>query len=301
MALRITPRITFVICSVDRIKLVNCIRAIKKQNYPQDKIDFLVMKGYMPEGMGGGKQVGCRMAQGEFIAIVDEDNIVHGEEWLNDMIKPLIEDKTLVGSACQLLVDHNDPLINQYIALNGTDPVVAYRSLDGVFRDIKENSDRVIDKGDYYYLKMTKDNLLVTGGNCFIYRKSALDEIGGYVQDTENIVSFAEKGICNIAIPKKARTHHLATTSVREFLRKKRKWGKNPVSVKWKWIEPALFLQVFYNLTVIRNIYIGVRNYFRDGYEPAWCMHPLLALLTTIIYTENYLKGEILKLGWKLK
>jgi len=275
--------VSFVICSSGKKNklLASCIRALKSQNYPSNQMEFLIMTGYMPEGTGGGKEAGCKIAKGKFIAIVDEDNIVQGREWLNDMLKPMLEDETIVGSACRLLVDHKDPLINQYISLNGTDPVFAYRSLDG-------------NRFDSNVIEMNKMNMLITGGNCFIYRKVCLDKIGGYVQDTDNIAAFAESG-SRIAIPDTARTHHFAASSIREFLAKKIKWSNHIVSKKWNYIRPSLFLEVFLNLTVIANIFKACHHYFRDGREPAWFLHPLLAFLTTIIYTTNYLKGKLFK------
>jgi len=288
------PLITFIICSTDKDKLANCLRAIKNQNYPANRMKFLIMRGYMPEGKGGGKQVGCKMAKGEFIAIVDEDNEVVGPEWLNDMLEPLLKDKTIVGSACRLLLDRKDPLINRYIALVGTDPVFAYRSLDGQLNLYAQHSETLV-------LKMDKDSMMVTGGNCFIYRKSALDKIGGYVQDTDNIASFVEQDICKIAVPEKAMTHHFAASSVGEFLKKKRFWSKKPTSEKFKWIPETfsgkirLCSNIFCNLTVIGNVYKAIKHYYRDGKEPAWSLHPLLAFLTTVIYIESYLKSKIFK------
>ena len=273
------PKVTFVICSIDRFKLANCLRALKAQNYPADRMEFLIMKGYMPEGDGGGKQAGCNMATGEFIATVDEDNVVVGTEWLNQMLEPMLQDSSIIGSHSRILVDKNDSLINRYIALNGTDPVFAYRSING-------------NKYIYEHVyTMSKHNMLITGGNAFIYRKSALDSIGGYTSDCDNIFSFAEKGICKIVVPKNALTHHLAATSISSFLTKKCKWSRRPSSKKWKWIEPRLFWEIFLNLTIIANIFKGVHHYYRDGKEPAWLLNPLLAFLTTIIYIYNFIVG----------
>ena len=279
------PFVTFVICSKDKNKLANCLRALKTQNYPKNKLEFLIMTGFMPEGEGSGKQVGCRIAKGEFIAIVDEDNIVQGPEWLNQMLQPMLEEKTIIGSHCRLLIDHKDSLINQYVALVGTDPLFAYRSVDGLhFRNNKFI--------DWFEIDMNKSNMLVTGGNCFIYRKSALDAIGGYTQDTDNVASFVEKVICRIAVPNNARTHHLAATSISSFLTKKCYWSKQPISKKWKWIEPRLFIEVFINLTIIANIFKAIHHYYRDGKEPAWSLHPILAFLTTVIYGWNFIKSK---------
>ena len=275
------PLVSFIICIQKEERLQRCLDNIKKQNYPQDRIEpVVILDDRLPEGYGNKKWDGCRRAKGEYIAIVDDDNVVVGTEWLNQMLEPMLQDSSIIGSHSRILVDKNDSLINRYIALNGTDPVFAYRSING-------------NKYIYEHVyTMSKHNMLITGGNAFIYRKSALDSIGGYTSDCDNIFSFAEKGICKIVVPKNALTHHLAATSISSFLTKKCKWSRRPSSKKWKWIEPRLFWEIFLNLTIIANIFKAVHHYYRDGKEPAWSLHPILAFLTTVIYGFNFIKSK---------
>jgi hypothetical protein len=262
------------------------------------------MTGFMPEGRGGGKWAGWKEAKGEYVMILDEDNILEGEEVINNLLSPLESDKSLFGSHCMLKIHKGDPLINRYISLVGTDPVFAYRSLDGKFGHLPfirslENHD------NHYVLTMRLGNLLVTGGNCFMYRKSCVDEIGGYVQDTDNIFAYTQKhGGIRIAIPKRTLTHHLAAINIHDFLKKKFFWSARPSSKRWRWIpDDALGMMQFTanlicNLTLVINFYTAIRNTIRDK-ESAWLLHPIMAFATTMIYgyhfLDRFLKQKIFK------
>jgi glycosyltransferase involved in cell wall biosynthesis len=312
------PKVSFVICTYNAKELARrCIESIKMQNYPKNRIEIICVDGgstdstlkllekykvkiihnknRLPEGKGNGKWLGYRAARGQFIAIVDQDNEIQGKNWLKEMLNPLIKDNKIFGSACKLLTEKDDPAINRYISLIGTDPFAAYLSLDGVLglRRIKLD-----DKGKYFSYDMNLKNMIITGGNCFVYRKKALDEIGGYTVDTDVIYSMAEKG-GRLAIPKNARTWHHAATSVMEFIRKKISWSKNyserlQKERKFKWIPEdrkgkiELMKNVLMNLLIIPNLYISIKRY-NESKESAWLLHPLMAFLVTAFYGLSFL------------
>jgi cellulose synthase/poly-beta-1,6-N-acetylglucosamine synthase-like glycosyltransferase len=292
---KLRPKISVIICSSNKDKLANCLRSLKAQDYPKDRIQTLIMTGFMPEGVGGGKWRGWKEAKGEYVLILDEDNELQGKDVLSNMVYPLEDDKTIFGSHCMLRIMKKDPLINTYISLIGTDPVFAYRSLDGSFNDI--SSIKKLDNRERYYVHtMNMKNLLVTGGNCFLYRKSFVDSIGGYTQDTDNIYVYTKiyKHI-KIAIPKLTLTHHKAAKNMADFLKKKMFWSRKPTSQKWKWIpedfsgKAKFFGMILCNLTVVNNMYHSIRNTFKYR-EPAWMLHPFMAFATTMIYGFNFIR-----------
>jgi len=323
------PKVSFVICTYNAKELARrCIESIKMQDYPKNRIEIICVDGgstdstlkllekykvkiihnknRLPEGKGMGKFLGYRAAMGQFIAIVDQDNEIQGNEWLKDMLFPMLNDKKVFGSACMLLTEKDDPAINRYISLIGTDPFAAYRSLDGVLglRRIKLD-----DKGKYFSYDMNLKNMIITGGNCFIYRKKALDSIGGYTIDTDVIYSIAEKGSV-LAIPKNARTWHHATKSIAEFIGKKISWSKNyserlQKGRKFKWIPEdrkgkiELIKNVLMNLLIIPNLYISIKHY-NESKESAWLLHPLMAFLVTAFYGLNFSISKIDNLLHKL-
>jgi glycosyltransferase involved in cell wall biosynthesis len=316
------PKVSFVICTYNAVNLAKkCIDSIKSQNYPKDrreiicvdggstdstldllknyKIKIIHNKNRLPEGKGMGKYQGYMAAKGEYIAYVDQDNEVQGKNWLKEMLNPLIKEKKIFGSACRLLTKKSDPAINRYVSLIGTDPFAAYRSLDGVL-GLKQIKLR--DKGDYFTYELTLKNLIVAGGNCFIYRKKALDSIGGYTVDTDVMYSFAEKNSV-LAIPKNARTWHHATNSIVEFIGKKMSWSKNyserlQKGRKFKWIPEdnkgkyELIKNVLFNLTIVPNLFIAIRRYSEDK-ESAWLLHPIMAFIITAVYGLNFLCSKI--------
>ena len=97
--------------------LENCLESIKKQNYPTEKIEIIVADGGSTDGTvemakkygavvvenklktgEAGKAAALRAAGGEFVALIDSDNILPDGEWLNQMIEPLLKHAEAVGS-----------------------------------------------------------------------------------------------------------------------------------------------------------------------------------------------------------
>lgn len=249
-------------------------------------IQILHNKEKLPEGEGNGKWLGWKEARGKFVAIVDQDNELQGENWISEMLKPFSEEK-IFGCACRLDLKKEDSLTNQYISLQGTDPIFAYKSLDGII-NLKKIGE---DKGDYLLLEIKKTNLIITGGNCFIYKKSDLDEVGGYIQDTENIAKLVNFGKNKIAIPKFARTHHLATTGFFDFIKRKKRWAKKyqmpqgefSYSPRTRKERKALLINLFLILTIFPNFMLALKKIF-ESKRRAWILHPILPLITFIIY-----------------
>lgn len=319
--------LSFVICTYNSPHLIKrCVESILKQKY-DGKIDILFIDGnsdkktldllkqytnnhknirlinnpaQLPEGEGKGKWLSWKNVKGKYIAMVDQDNELQGETWILEMLKPF-ENKDIFGVSCQTLVKKGDTLTNQYIALQGTDPALAYQSLDG--QDLKKIAK---DKGNYYVVELDKQFPLLTGGNCFIYRKDYLDAVGGYTKDTENIKKLIASGKDKIAIPKKTRTHHQAVEGFLSFIKKKKHWAKtysqeskkkqNKES-KFSYLpqnkeqRKKLIINLFFIATVFPNIFITFKQIIKTK-QKAWILHPLLTLITTMIYSSCVLGGK---------
>jgi glycosyltransferase involved in cell wall biosynthesis len=312
--------ISFVVCTYNGRELISrCLDSILKQKYPgktevliidggSDKETLEIIKSYeskfknmrlfnnkerLPEGVGRGKWLAWKNAKGKFVAIVDQDNQLQGENWISEMTKPFSEDKEgkIFGAACRTASIKGDSLTNQYVVLQGTDPAVAYKSLDGIINLKKIGEDR----GEYTIIEIKKENPIITGGNCFVYKKDYLDRLGGYTQDTENIVKLVNSGINKIAIPKNARTHHFATKGLFDFIKKKKKWAeayKKPAeSNKFSYMPDTkkqrreFLINLFFTLVILPNIFVAFKKLIESrGKEKAWILHPILPWITTFIY-----------------
>ncbi|MFA5173808.1 MAG: glycosyltransferase family 2 protein [Candidatus Pacearchaeota archaeon] len=306
--------LSFIICTYNQPELIKrCVDSILRQKNIEnieiilvdggsEKETLLVLENYknnfknikilnnpqkLPEGFGKGKWLGWKSAKGKFVAMVDQDNELQGNNWINEMLKPFSKED-IFGCACRVMIKENDNLVNKYVALMGTDPFFAYRSLDGII-NLKKIGE---EKEDCTVVKIDKNNIIVTGGNCFIYKKSYLDEVGGYTQDTENIKRLIKKGYNKIAIPKKAYTHHWATNGFSNFLKKKKKWAsvyEKKEKTEFSYMPQSkkerrdLIINLFCSFTILPNILISIKK-FVETREKAWFLHPILTFLTGIIY-----------------
>ena len=306
-------KISFIVCTYNAPDLIKrCLNSILRQKFSGEKeiilvdggsdkatldvlnkyksknISIVENKKRLPEGYGNGKWLGWKKCHGEYVFIVDQDNELQGTNCVKEMLEPF-EKEEIFGCLCITKVKENDNLTNKYIALMGTDPFVAYRSLDGI-KSLKKFGE---DRGSYTLVELTKDNLLITGGNCFVYKKKYIDSIGGYVQDTENIAKLVKKGYNKLAVPKKAFTHHYAIKGFMDFIKKKRKWalayqdnnGKREFSYypKTRNERKALIINLFFIATIFPNIFIAVKQYYKSR-EKAWFLHPILSFITAFIY-----------------
>lgn len=109
------PFVSFVIPTYNAQKyLGKCLASIKKQNYPENKIEiFIIDGGSTDETLSiarkykvkilknpyrdaeSGKSIGIQASKGEIIALVDADNELVENYWLQSMVKPLIENSSI--------------------------------------------------------------------------------------------------------------------------------------------------------------------------------------------------------------
>ncbi len=306
------PSISIVICTYNGRELVKrLLDSIFSQDYP-GKLEVICVDGgsqdgtlellkqyrvkvhnnlkRFPEGRGMGKDQGVRLARNELILIVDQDNKLIDGNCLKNLVLPFIKDKEIFGVACRLYVDKNDSLTNRYLSYVGTDPFAANRSLEG---RMALGKIKLKNEGGYCSYVIKEGEQLCTGGNCFVYRKLALDAVNGYTQDVDVINALLKKGFNKIAIAN-AFTHHLAIRGFGEFLRKKWKWGwhyafenRENRNVSWypKGFKGYLKFAAYVvgNLIFLPNIFIAGKKLikYRDN---AWLLHPIAMFCNTFIY-----------------
>src|SRR5688572_152087 len=108
------PSVSIVICTLNcRDDTERCLKSIRAQDYPQGKIEILIVdsystdgtievarelganviltkiRGYM-EGRGMPKSIGCDNAKGDIVITIDSDNAMVGKDWLRKMVNPLL-------------------------------------------------------------------------------------------------------------------------------------------------------------------------------------------------------------------
>ncbi len=318
--------ISFIICSYNAPELIlRCVNSILKQNYSGKK-EILIVDGgsdkktleildklknkhkeiiilnnskRLPEGYGNGKWLGWKKAKGEYVFIIDQDNELQSDECVKEMLTPFKEEKVF-GCVCNVKVEHKDNLTNQYVSLSGTDPFFAYRSLGGFINLEKIGK----DKGNYFIIKINPRNPIITGGNCFVYKKKILDEVGGYTQDTQNVIRLVNKRYDAVGVTKNVFTRHLATKGFFDFIKKKKKWAKsynwNEKNDKFSYVPATkiqrkeLIINIFFIITVIPNIFLSLKKIIETK-EKAWILHPVLSFITGVIYFYYFIFKSFFK------
>lgn len=249
-----------------------------------------------------GKTQGVAVATGEIIAMVDQDNELIGKDWLLNMIEPFLQDTQIFGAACVLYPKPGDYPTNRYLAYVGGDPFAAPFSLDGM---LGLGTAKLQDCKKYYTIQMTNKSFFITGGNCFLYKKSILDEIGGYTKDIDTVWKIIQTDTNKLAIPKQPRTHHAQATTLWQFFMRKlsyaRKHFKNPeMRGEVSWLPKTLgeftkfFSITLSGLLVLPNFPIAFTRFIQTK-DAAWLIHPVASFIGTIIYLYAVLTSRALK------
>lgn len=315
------PNVSFVICTLNcREYAKRCLQSIRKQNYPQNKVEIVVVdsystdgtievakelgakviltkiRGYM-EGKGMPKSIGCDKAKGDIIFTIDSDNFLVEKDWIRQMIYPLLTNPDIDYCICRMQMVKSDSLTNQYLSMVGTDPFAIYTSLDP---KISMKLVNLKDNKKYWIYNNKLNNFLITGGYYLAFKKSTIKSIGGYSRDVDVAHTLASKKEGSfIAIPKKAHLHHLITTGFWDFFRKKMKWGRyyftsGNVERQFSWANNnskklRFIFEVTKNLTFIFPLLFSIYLTLRDN-RPVWLIHAPMKFATTLAYIWAYLQ-----------
>src|SRR3990167_8737186 len=120
------PKVSFVVCTLNcKDYATRCLESIRRQDYPQDKVEIVVVdsystdgtieiakklgarviltkiRGYM-EGKGMPKSIGCEKAKGDIIFTIDSDNFLVEKDWIKKMIFPLMTNKEIDYCICRM-------------------------------------------------------------------------------------------------------------------------------------------------------------------------------------------------------
>jgi glycosyltransferase involved in cell wall biosynthesis len=276
----------FEVLCIDGGSIDQTTEIIKEYCKKDKKIKLIKNPNKLPEGKGMGKWLGYLKSKGEIIGYIDQDNVLQSKEFLTKVIEKL-RAAPIIGVAGGLVNDKKDAWVVRYVSLFGTDSFFAYRSLDFL-----KNLEGVPQK--YAEFKMKEENMMLTGGNCFFYRKKDLKDIGGYSQDVlvvKKLISKYQKvGMINDA------TKHYAEKNMFALIKKKFKWGrayfdKNqerfnylPTTNKERF---SFIKNLLFNLTIIPNFYYSMIIYLNKK-DIVSFLFPFISFVNTFAYGFNF-------------
>lgn len=230
--------------------LDECLKRLRKQNYPQDKIELLVGDGgsddktkEIIEKYNGqvfhnplktaesGKAVAVKKAKNELILILDSDNYLPDDDWLKEMVKPFEDSTIKLSEPIKYTWRKEGGYIERYSALIGmNDPVCLFLGnydrwnyLTQKWTEVRHLSE---DKGGYLKITLDKNGIPTVGANGTIFRSEFLQSIdfGDYLFDIDMIAKeIAEKGKINIAKVKVGIIHTFCESSMKKFIKKQQR------------------------------------------------------------------------------
>ena len=325
--------------------LENCLESIKKQNYPTEKIEIIVADGGSTDGTvemakkygavvvenklktgEAGKAAALRAAGGEFVALIDSDNILPDGEWLNQMIEPLLKHAEAVGSEpWKYIWRKEDGFIDRHCALIGmNDPFVMFLGnydrvnlLTGKWTEVEHDEE---DMGGYLLLGLDKRGVPTIGANGTVFRTGFLKGRvkGDYLFDIDIIASeIKEKGSVKFIKVKNGIIHTFCGSDIGKFARKQRRrvkdylfhlnkkggrefgWGEMDLGGKK---SGGMVRFVLYTLLVVPVVGQAIVGFLKKA-DFAWFFHPVACWITLWEYGWGRIGGyfktaELSREGW---
>jgi|GEM_PF-2521628 glycosyltransferase involved in cell wall biosynthesis len=290
-----------------------CLDSIYGQDYPKDKIEVLVVDGGStdktriiagkyavkiidnPKRLAEpAKTLGYKHSTGDLFFYLDSDAELASKTWLSDLIKPLLENKNLVGSFTRYVPKKTQSAFNRYLSYN---PLQMWSMLSYLLPEI---DDVIIKRKKQYSIVKINPKKCPPIGLC-IYRKTCLDKIIKSPDDFIYVdiaipIQLAEIGFDKLAYVEKAGIYHRRTDLWHEFKRQKRdvtvtylpvlnKRKFHYINFKKPWDVLRLFSWVVYANMLIPSFLVGILKSFK--YKDTACLYEMptnLLLTDYIIY-----------------
>lgn len=249
------------------------------------------------------KHLGIEKSKGDFIVLLDSDNIIQSEEWLMLAGEIFKKNNNIVCIETPWQVNSKDSIYNQYFSLMQIgDPFVKYFSP-------KYIKPYLIDETEFY--KIIKHNEksppVTSSGNGVFYRKSMLNKKINNKNKFEesNYSSFLiSEGYLFAMFKFPICTHHIYTENFGDFLKKRKrtaiKFFLRKKEGQTTWVDKIgiiwSFLVTLYSISIIGPSIESVIQIIKTK-NISWILHPLALFLTTLIYLYYFVKFIVLKIN----
>lgn len=317
--------------------LDQCLASIKRQDYPQNKIEIIVADGGSidetlmiaqkygaktypnPSKTGeAGKAVALRHAKGELMALIDSDNILPNKNWLRQMVIPFSDPEILGSEPWEYTYRKKDNFLNRYFALLGmSDPLCFFFGnydrksvLSGRWTGLKM---RQKDQGQYLKVKISPGILPTIGANGTIWRAKTLKEIADksdYLFDTDTPYALARRKPFWFAKVKTGIVH-LCCRGIKGFYKKQKRRASDFFYLEGKEARKNTFQRqtnkqfyfILSTISIFPLIIQSIRGYIKKR-DSAWFFHPFACIITLWVYgTETIIaqfkRREMDRKKWK--
>jgi len=310
------------------------LESVKRQSYTRI-IEHILMDGGSTNGtVALAKSYGCKIisrpdlqrqeqvrfslghtiAKGDLILVLESDNILPTKDWLEEMVKPFLENKEIV---CAYSI-HNtyrkdmNPS-TRYAALFGSpEPTLYYLQKTEKIPYTQKDYDKgeIIKKDkNYAIVRFTSDNLPTMGDNGHLFLRSAMDKVNKNSDSYTHVDAFADMlkiGYDTYAVVNNS-VIHLARSGIFEIIKRRvyvkelfydERRGKrrylvyNPQSARDR---RNLIKFILFSLTFVVPLVDSIRGYVKIR-DHAWFIHPIFCFLIVMGYGISEIKFAFKKI-----
>lgn len=304
------PSISVIIPTLNEEKNIKkCLDSIFNQEYPQNKLEVIVVddkstdktieivKKYPVKILISGahhgeisKMIGFKKATGELAVYLDADIELRGKNWLNQMVKPLLEDSEIIGTFTKYFTKRDDPSIERYLTF---DPL----QRDSIYQFFSPGIEETIEnRKDGYFICRYSIDKIPPAGLCLYRRKELLRLVSEYSMflELDFLVLLVKNGFNSFAFVAEAGLYHHHVSSLVQLI-KKRKYNLTKVYLThvqnklYTWFDltnPKDILKIIcwiiYANLVVPSIVMGIYKSFKYK-DTAGMYEPVVNFLITDI------------------
>lgn len=317
------PKITFIIPTYNAsFHLERCLKSIRGQDYPGDKIEVIVADGGSSDNTlditreyGGkiiqnhkklaeyGLQLGMLSATGEFLVPFAADNGLIGRDWAAKVVKVFARNNDISAVWGRLAAGKDDSSLNKYFELIQSDPLNWFLN-----KNLLRYKKTALKQGDWFIFNVEPQRPLVWGANGLVYRAQNVKSVWvreGYFGDNDAFQQMIMQGDNKVAYFDRPFVYHHHVARISDWIKK---WKRNyklhflskleTRNLGWVFsggFKARLLLWLPYSLcplfSGIHSIYLALRQ--RSIY---WFYHPWVSFLQTAVYlyiTLTDVKGRV--------
>ncbi len=340
------PTISVLIPTLNASKVLeNCLKSINTQNYPKEKIEIVVADGGSTDATleiarkyeakivenklktgEAGKACALKASTGEFVALIDSDNILPTENWFNEMVDPLLKHSEAVGSEpWEYVWRQEDGFIDRYCAMIGmNDPLVMFLGnydrinlLTGKWTEVEHGEE---DFGEYLLVRLDKRGVPTIGANGTVFRSEFLKSrvAGDYLFDIDILArEINEKGAVKFIKVKNGIIHNFCGSDVGKFARKQRRRVRDYLyhlhekkDREFDWGDMDLggskskgLIKFVLSCVLVIPLLMQMIKGFNKKFDCAWFFHPVACWVTLWEYGWGrflgyFKRGEVSREGW---
>ena len=268
-------------------KLQDLMDSIKAQDYPQEKIEILVVTQGDSEQA---KAIGIKKAKGKICAMFCTDNVLSSNLIFSKVYNLMSSNRSVAGVYGKTYeYRKKDHSLNRYFSLIGNnDPIAFYLGKCDrfpIYLRQKEISYSLVD--------FAEDNIPSLGDNGFFYRKSYIEDTNlDHYYPMDNAEDLRRQGISSYWRLEGPTVWHRTSDNLISFLRKRYCYARDLYcdreDRRWKIIDSTkdklrVAGFVLATITIIQPVMVSARGFFKAR-DFAWFWHPIVCWGFLITY-----------------